>query len=35
MRLGFQASPGLLGWVASAFGIRWCFGVGLPLVVLD
>jgi hypothetical protein len=25
----------LLGYVAERFGIRWSFGVGLPLVILS
>ena len=29
----FLGSP-LLGWVATRFGIRWSFGVALPLVLL-
>ena len=32
--LAFLVGPPLLGWVATAWGIRWSFGVGLPLVVL-
>ena len=30
----FLLGPPLLGYVAEHFGIRWAFGVGLPLVVL-
>ncbi len=31
----FLLGPPLLGHVAQAFGIRWSFGVGLPLVALS
>jgi len=31
----FLISPPLLGFVAEHFGIRWSFGLGLPLVVLS
>ena len=30
----FLLGPPLLGYVAEHFGIRWAFGIGLPLVVL-
>lgn len=30
----FLVGPPLLGFVATAWGIRWSFGLGLPLVVL-
>jgi MFS family permease len=30
----FLLGPPLLGYVAEHFGIRWTFGVGIPLVVL-
>jgi len=32
--VAFLLGPPLLGMVAEHFGIRWTFGVGLPLVVL-
>ena len=32
--IAFLLGPPLLGWVATRFGIRWSFGVGLPLVLL-
>ena len=32
--IAFLLGPPLLGWVATSFGIRWSFGVGLPLVLL-
>jgi MFS family permease len=32
--LAFLLGPPLLGWVATSFGIRWSFGVALPLVLL-
>lgn len=32
--VAFLVGPPLLGWVATAWGIRWSFGVGLPLVLL-
>lgn len=32
--IAFLAGPPLLGWVATAWGIRWSFGVTLPLVLL-
>ena len=32
--IAFLLGPPLLGWVATAFGIRWSFGVGLPLVLV-
>jgi MFS family permease len=31
----FLFGPPLLGFVAEHFGIRWSFGIGLPLVVLS
>jgi MFS family permease len=31
----FLLGPPLLGYVAEHFGIRWSFGVGLPLIVLS
>jgi MFS family permease len=33
--VAFLLGPPLLGYVAQAFGIRWAFGVGLPLVGLS
>ena len=33
--VAFLLGPPLLGHVAQAFGIRWAFGVGLPLVALS
>jgi MFS family permease len=33
--VAFLLGPPLLGLVAQAFGIRWSFGVGLPLVALS
>jgi len=33
--VAFLLGPPLLGLVAQAFGIRWSFGVGLPLVLLS
>ena len=32
--IAFLVGPPLLGFVATQWGIRWSFGVGLPLVVL-
>ena len=32
--IAFLVGPPLLGWVATAFGIRWSFGIALPLVLL-
>ena len=32
--IAFLLGPPLLGWVATAFGIRWSFGIALPLVLL-
>lgn len=32
--LAFLVGPPLLGFVATQWGIRWSFGVGLPLVLL-
>jgi MFS family permease len=31
----FLLGPPLLGSIAQAFGIRWSFGIGLPLIVLS
>lgn len=31
----FLVGPPLLGFVAEHFGIRWSFGIGIPLVVLS
>ncbi|MBN9304917.1 MAG: MFS transporter [Devosia sp. 67-54] len=31
----FLLGPPLLGGIAQAFGIRWSFGIGLPLIVLS
>ena len=33
--VGFLLGPPLLGFVAEHFGIRWAFGLGLPLVALS
>lgn len=33
--VAFLLGPPLLGYVAQAFGIRWAFGIGLPLVALS
>jgi MFS family permease len=33
--VSFLLGPPLLGFVAEHWGIRWAFGVGLPLVVLS
>jgi len=33
--VAFVAGPPLLGFVAEHFGIRWSFGIGLPLVALS
>ncbi len=33
--VAFLLGPPLLGYVAQAFGIRWSFGIGLPLVGLS
>jgi MFS family permease len=33
--VAFLLGPPLLGYVAEAFGIRWSFGVALPLVALS
>ena len=33
--VAFLLGPPLLGYVAQRFGIRWSFGVGLPLVILS
>jgi MFS family permease len=32
--LAFLVGPPLLGWVATSLGIRWSFGITLPLVAL-
>lgn len=32
--LAFLLGPPLLGWVATSLGIRWSFGITLPLVAL-
>jgi MFS family permease len=32
--IAFLAGPPLLGWVATSLGIRWSFGITLPLVLL-
>jgi MFS family permease len=32
--VSFLLGPPLLGYIAEHFGIRWGFGVGIPLVVL-
>jgi len=32
--VSFLVGPPLLGYIAEHFGIRWAFGVGIPLVVL-
>jgi MFS family permease len=33
--LAFLLGPPLLGAIAQQFGIRWIFGIGLPLVLLS
>ena len=33
--VAFLLGPPLLGYVAEHFGIRWSFGIGIPLVVLS
>lgn len=33
--VAFLLGPPLLGYVAEHFGVRWSFGVGLPLVILS
>ena len=33
--VAFLLGPPLLGYVAEHFGIRWAFGIGLPLVVVS
>jgi MFS family permease len=33
--VAFLLGPPLLGFVAEHFGVRWSFGIGLPLVVLS
>ncbi|MGB8464292.1 MAG: MFS transporter [Terrimicrobiaceae bacterium] len=33
--VAFLLGPPLLGYVAEHFGIRWSFGIGLPLVILS
>ena len=32
--VSFLVGPPLLGFVAEHFGIRWAFGIGIPLVIL-
>ena len=32
--VSFLVGPPLLGYIAEHFGIRWAFGVGIPLVVV-
>jgi MFS family permease len=31
----FLLAPPLLGFIAEHFGLRWTFGIGLPLVILS
>ncbi len=31
----FLLGPPLLGFVAQTLGIRWSFGIGLPLILLS
>ena len=31
----FLLAPPLLGFIAEHFGLRWSFGIGLPLIVLS
>ena len=33
--VAFLLGPPLLGFVAEHFGIRWSFGIGIPLVLLS
>ena len=33
--VAFLLGPPLLGYVAEHFGIRWSFGIGIPLVILS
>ena len=33
--VAFLLGPPLLGHIAEYFGIRWSFGIGLPLVILS
>lgn len=33
--VSFLVAPPMLGFVAEHFGIRWSFGIGIPLVVLS
>ena len=33
--VAFLLGPPLLGYVAEHFGIRWTFGLGLPLILLS
>jgi MFS family permease len=33
--VAFLLGPPLLGYIAEYFGIRWSFGIGLPLVILS
>ena len=33
--VAFLLGPPLLGFIAEHWGIRWSFGIGLPLIVLS
>lgn len=33
--VAFLLGPPLLGYIAEHFGIRWAFGIGIPLVILS
>ena len=33
--VSFLMAPPLLGWVAQHWGVRWSYGVGLPLILLS
>src|SRR5690606_34942331 len=33
--VAFLLGPPLLGYIAEHFGIRWSFGIGLPLIVVS
>jgi MFS family permease len=33
--VAFLLGPPLLGFIAEHFGIRWSFGIGIPLVILS
>jgi len=33
--VAFLLGPPLLGYIADHFGIRWSFGIGIPLVILS